>query len=234
MDNSKGNSTPPGSACRRQLWRRVHRPEEYLRDIAKETAKQWGVPFPLFAPFIPPMRRMLKSWEPAAVETTEYSESGDGSRTLRTVFDITNYSNRRVYALVGALQRFFTRKSSEKVRRAGFEWDILGGVLTDYARRAGLRRDTAVKLLDFRLENSDYLTLTTWYNDRVEIANLKTGRVEELELPPGEIAKVVDWSVRFQRSLCGGKTRALAPGCPEWREYLNILGDYEKATGKQG
>lgn len=221
----------------RRVWRRTHRPEEYLRDIAKEIARQWGIPFPLFAPFIPPIRALLKTWEPAAAETTEYAESVDGAAILRTLFDITNYSNHRVYGLAAALQRFFSRVDSSnghspKVKREGFEWDILGGVLTDYARKAGLNRDSTEKLLAFRLGNSDYLTLTTWRADRVEIANLKTGRVEELELPPCEIEKVVKWSVRFhcRTSVASGRGggRPLAPQDPEWREYNKMLDEYER------
>lgn len=221
-DGSRVDDTGAG-----EIWRRVHRPEDYLADISREVARQWGVPYPLFVPFLPPMRSLLKTWEPAAIETTQYIAREDGTRLMRTLFDITNYSNHRIYGLAETAQRFFSRNGA-RVKREGFEWELLGGILNEYAGKAHLRKETTEKLLEFRLRNSDYYTMTLWSTDTVEIANLKTGRVESLELPPGEIAKVVDWSVDFQQRFHRRKKCEMAPGCQEIALFEKAMEKYRE------
>lgn len=217
-----------------KVWRRAHRPEVYAADAARWMAGETGVPYFALSLFVPLVRTMLSSWEPAADEVSALSESADGTRLLRTFFRITNYSNRAVYGMMEKILKKIGVGKSAMEKRPGtdFAWVLLGGVLNEYGAKAGLCEGSICELLEFRLRNSDYFTATTWYADRVEIANLGTRRVESLELPPGEISKVIDWSVDYHERRRGRGTKRLAPEHPEFNEYLELEVLYKRMTGE--
>jgi hypothetical protein len=216
-----------------KVWKRVHRPEEYAADAARWMAGETGAPYFALSLFVPLVRAVLSSWEPAADEFSILSEDGDGALSLRTFFRITNYTDRAVYGMLeNVLKKIGVGKSAmRKQPEVDFAWLLLGGVLNEYGAKAGLCEGSICGLLEFRLRNSDYLTATTWYSDRVEIANLKTGRVETLELPPEEIRKVIDWSVDQHEGRGGQGTKRLSAECPEFSEYIELEALYKKITG---
>ncbi|MEW5945171.1 MAG: hypothetical protein AB1742_03135 [bacterium] len=212
-----------------QMWRRVHRPEEYVDELSRHLAADVRVPYSLIKPLVPAVRRMVSRWEHAAVETTEYFECEKRGRLLRTVFLITDYSDHLVYGVLDKLHRGLLAGRVRKLRgNEDFQWDLLGGVLVDFGRRAGIGNGTIGELLNFRHANSDFHTMTTWFMDRVEIANFRTGKIESLHLPEKEITRIVDYSVGFQREICGKKSRVVLPEEPAWDEFYALMADYEK------
>jgi hypothetical protein len=216
------------------LWRRVHRPEEYTEDLVRYIARDLGLPPALLMPVAPVGRRIAAGLPAAAVETTQFDVFACGRRRLRTVFQIANYSDRSVYQLVERmLKTVGIGRNMKADPDIDFTWLLLGGVLNDYAGRAHLHRDATDKLLAFRLRNSDYFTMTTWFPNCVEIANLTTGRVERIELPPEEIAKVVNYSVGVLKNIAGVKSRSLRPESPEMCEFHGFLETYENLCAKR-
>jgi len=210
-----------------KVWRRIHRPEYYAPDAAKFLAKEIGIPFIIVKPFIPLARSVLCRWEDAAVETTALYLLPDGDRVLQTFFKITDYSNAAVYAM---LEKILKRlgigaRLSEQYGDMDFAWVLLGGVLEEYATSAGVCRRTTRRLNDFRYPLSDYFTATTWYPDRVEITNLDTGAVNSLDIPSRDIRKIIDWSVKFEESIC--RTDILEPGTAYFDEYLRLTDIYD-------
>jgi len=212
------------------VWRRVHRPEEYAADAAKFVAGELHVPFLVVRPFVPLARALLSKWEDAAVETTALYETPEGGRVLRTFFEITDYSGAAVYNFLEKLLKSLGVGAdlAGKYGDTDFAWVLLGGVLDDYARRARVCRKTACALIDFRFPLSDYHTATTWYPDRVEIANLRTGRVETLEIRPGEIKRIVDFTINFENNPLCARPAAVAPGSPEYCEFERLAGIYDE------
>lgn len=217
-----------GRTPERRLWHRVHRPEDYVGDVLKYIAGETGVPAGLLMAAGPIARRMVSSWPAAAMETTEYDVFACGRRRLRTVFRISNYSSRAVFQMAEkALRAMGIGAGAGKGDETEFAWVLLGGVLNDYAERAGLRKETTARLLEFRLRNSDYFTMTTWFPECVEIANLDTGRVEYLALPEDDIGRVVDYAVNYLTNIAGRKSRWLRAEDREAGEYAEHLGSYE-------
>ncbi len=208
----------------KRAWYRCHRPEEYAADAAKWLAGEIRVPYLFVSPFVPLVKSMLGNWEPAAEEFTVYYSLPGGTQKLRTFFNITNYSNNKIYGTMESILRRLG-VGAEKLKRnpeVDFAWVLLGGVLGDYACRAGISSDSIRKLLDFRLVNSDYLTATTWHTEHVEIVNLATAKVDTLSLPADDIRKVVDWSVRYHENACGTCSMELSESCEQYEE-LNRL-----------
>ena len=215
-----------------RVWRRVHRPEEYAGAAARWLAAEIGVPRQVLAPFVPLVKSALSRWEPAAEEVSVLVTDPDGGRVFRTFFSITSYSSHAVYGMAERVLRRLGagRSRLERDPDTEFAWILIGGVLNDYAGRAGLCEDSTCRLLEFRLRNSDYLTATTWFGNCVEIANLETGRVERLELPELEIRKVVDWSVGYHERRAQRTTRRLEPGKPGYEDYLELAAAYRRVV----
>lgn len=213
-----------------KVWRRIHRPEEYAADAAKFIASEIKLPSFIMSPFIPLAARLLKSWDDAAVETTAVYELEDSTKVMRTFFSITDYSNDAFYGLAEKILKKLGVGAdlSSKYGETDFAWVLLGGVLNEYANYAGISPATAEKLIAFRMPLSDYFTATTWYPDRVEIANLTSGRVESMEVPPSDIEKIVSWTISFENKLCGAKSIRLAPGNPTYDEYLELENTYSR------
>lgn len=211
-----------------KVWRRIHRPEEYAADAAKFIASELKLPNFLMAPFIPLAARFLKSWEDAAVETTAIYEMSDSTRIMRTFFHITDYSNAAFYSLAEKILKKLGVGAdlSTKYGDTDFAWILLGGVLNEYASYAGISPATSEKLIAFRMPLSDYFTATTWFPDRVEIANMTSGRVESMKVPPSDINKIVDWTISFEKKLCGAKSVHIQPGSPLYDEYLLLEKTY--------
>jgi hypothetical protein len=214
--------------CAEAVWKRIHSPEEYASDAAKWMAGEMGLPFIVVSPFVPLIKSIFSRWEPAAEEYSALVHDAGGAPIFRTFFKITNYSNHAVYEMMeGVLKRIGVGRSSLKKKpEIDFKWVLLGGVLGEYGVKAGLCEDSICKLLDFRLRNSDYFTATTWFAERVEIANLISESVESLELPPNEIKRVVDWSINFHKTCCGRSTTAVTSGCADYRRYMDLDGIY--------
>lgn len=213
----------------RRIWRCVHRPETFAADVAKYIASEMKLPGVLMAPFVPMAKAMLRGWEDAAVEYTEYAEYVDGSRTLRSIFLIHNYSNSRVYNLIERCLKLMGvgKCDTLECEEVDFAWRLLGGVLSDYASRAGVTGPTTDRLLDFRLRNSDYETVTTWRASSVEIANLNTGRIESLELPARDIEKIVDWAVNWHRRKKTAGYCELKSGSESYIIFDSLMKKYE-------
>lgn len=220
---------PPGE---RYVWRRVHRPEEYVFDVSKFIAREIKIPHALVLPALPIASALLRKWDDAAVEHTQYVVDAEGNRILRTFFKIHNYSNSSVYTLLeDLLQRMGVgRRMRNREPEVDFMWLVLGGVLTDYATCACVSEKSLKTLLDFRLKNSDYLTATTWFHSRVEIANLESGKVDILELPAKDIECIVSWAVDYQMKCCGKKSCEIASGHPECVEFDGLMRKYHEVT----
>ena len=110
-----------------------------------------------------------------------------------------------------------------------FSWRLLGGVLMDYASKAGVSPETTEALLAFRLRNSDYSTITTWRKAGVEIFNLKTGRCESMGLPAVDVKRIVDWALGFHKK---GKQRYrnVTPLAAEDVEFRSLMCRYDALT----
>lgn len=215
------------------VWRRTHRPEEYLPDVISYIAGEIGVNRRVLMPLAPVAGGILRRWDDAATEFTEYIFHHDGRRVMRTYFLIRNYSNSAVYAMIEKTLKIIGVGKSVKSGASNgtdFAWVLLGGVLNDYAARAGVSRASTERLLDFRLRNSDYNTVTTWYPECVEIANLVTGRVESLELPSADINRIVDWALEYHQSKFRRHYRRVAPDAEAWPEFLPLRERYEHIT----
>jgi hypothetical protein len=215
-----------------RVWKKTHRPEEYASDALSWLASESGLPRSLTLPFRPIATAMLSKWEPAADEISALLSSDNG-RVFRTFFSITNYSNKAVYSLMEKMLRMLGigTKKIESDQDIEFAWILLGGVLADYARRAGVSPETTDVLLDFRLSNSDYLTATTWFHDRVTITNLRTGRNDSLEIPAKDIDLIVDYSI--MRHDCGPANAASGiPGSTAHSEYLEMSSLLSDALAK--
>ena len=216
----------------RAAWRRSHRPEEYIPDVIHYIAREIKMPRALLMPLTPVARGILRRWEDAAQEFTEYIYYEHGRRVMRTVFMIHNYSNSVVYTMMEkALKIIGVGKSSSLQQDdVDFAWVLLGGVLNDYASRAGVTRATIDALLAFRLRNSDYHTVTTWYPDCVEIANLLSGHVETLALPEKDIRRIVDWALEYHRTKCRRHYKRVQPGTDDREEFDALMKRYEQIT----
>ncbi|MEW6202530.1 MAG: hypothetical protein AB1546_11170 [bacterium] len=223
------------TACQtHHLWHYIHRPEEYTNDLMSCLAADLRLPNALLTPLLPFINRILRKWDDAAEETTEYIVYEDGTRLLRTVFLITVYPPSLRLNLIGRILRILgVGRTLKADPNTEFGWLLIGNILTNYARRAGIRPATVQKLLEFRLHNSDYFTLTSWFTDCVEIENLKTGKVERLCLEDSEIAKIVDYALHYQKNLRCKKTRPLAPNCPEWEKFYTAVQHYELMKSSQ-
>lgn len=216
------------------VWKRTHRPEEYLPDVITYIAGEIGVNRRLLMPLSPVAGGILRRWDDAAQEFTEYTFHRDGRRIMRTFFLIRNYSNSAVYGMIEKVLKIIgVGKSSGMGKNGGdtdFAWVLLGGVLNDYADRAGVSRASTALLLDFRLRNSDYNTVTTWYPDRVEIANLATGRVESLQLPAADINHIVEWGLEYHQTKYRRHYKRVDPDGALWPEFLPLRTRYEQIT----
>jgi len=128
-----------------RVWRRTHRPEEYASDALSWLATEAGLPPTLALPLRPLAVAILSKWEPAAEETSALLSSEKG-RAFRTFFSITNYSDKAVYSLMEKILRILgiganKIKSNQDTE---FAWVLLGGVLSDYACRAGVSRNNTL------------------------------------------------------------------------------------------
>lgn len=217
---------------KRRVWRRVHRPEEYAADIAKYLATELKIPYTVMAPFVPLARGVLKRWEDAAVEYTEYISCDQGFVSLRTIFLIHNFSNSAFYGLAERLlcRLGVGRSSGLQCEDTDIAWVLLGGVLNDYAGKAGVSRASTRALLEFRLRNSDYRTATTWYRGRVEIANLATGRVETLELPECDIRRIVAFAIDYHKKKTGGQYMQLNDETHDTLEFQSLMERYREIS----
>ena len=217
----------------RQVWRRVHRPEEYAADVAKFLATELKIPYAIMSPFVPIARRVLHRWEDAAVEYTEYISCEQGFVSFRTIFLIHNFSNSAIYGLAERIlcRLGVGRSSNLQCSDTDFAWVLLGGVLNDFAGKAGVSRASTNDLLEFRLRNSDYRTVTTWFRDRVEIANLTTGCVETLALPERDILRVVAFALDFHKKKSRGAYMRLSDETAECVEFRSLMERYQKITG---
>lgn len=212
-----------------RVWRRIHRPEDYAADAARFVAREIRLPFIFIKPFVPIARRILAGWEDAAVETTALYETPGGKRTLRTFFQITDYSNDAIYGMIEKiLKRMGVGAGFSRNDETDFAWVLLGGVLSDYAESAGICRRTARRLNDFRFPLSDYFTATTWEPECVEIANLRTGRVETMCVPACDIDKIVDWAVCFEERISGCKSQNIEPGTAGYEEFMCLDAKYHE------
>ena len=222
----------------RTAWKRTHRPEEYLPDVITYIAGEIRVPRKALMPLAPVARGILRRWEDAAREFTEYTFLEDGARIMRTIFLIHNYSNSAVYAMIEKVLKVIGvgggAAAAPSESDTDFAWVLLGGVLNDYAARAGVSRESTQALLNFRLRNSDYRTVTTWYPDCVEIANLETGGVESLPLPPQDIDHIVDWGMEYHTTKYKRHyTRVGESGaCAD--EFNALMERYREITGAPG
>ena len=217
------------TACQTHLlWHYLHHPEEYTADFLRCLAAELHLSPAIFNLMTPLINRILHKWEHAAVETTEYKVHSDGTRLLRTIFTITQYPSYRILAFMEKVLRALGAGRSIKTPSTKeFGWLLIGGILTDYARRAGVKPSTTQQLLEFRLRNSDHYTLTSWYPDYVEIANLKTAEAERLYLEESEIAKIIDYAVHYQTKIRCKRTRCLSPDCSEWENFYRAIQKYE-------
>ena len=199
-------------------------------------ARDLKLPQALLMPLSPVARGILKRWEDAAVEYTECVEHEFGGRVLRTIFLIHNYSNSAIYSMA---ERLLKRIGVGKSAMQGdddvdFAWVLLGGVLNDFADQAGVSRAATDELLEFRLRNSDYRTVTTWFEDRVEIANLKTGRVENLSLPPGDIDRIVDFALEFHNKKCAVRYEMTDDESADFVEFKSLMERYGQLVNRAG
>jgi hypothetical protein len=227
------SSATEAAVARRRMWRRVHRPEEYAADMAKFVAVELKLPPAIMIPFVPVARAMMRRWENAGVEYTEHTEFEDGTQKLRTVFLIHNYSNSRIYNLLERCLKMLgvAKRDGLECADVDYSWRLLGGILMDFASRAGVTKQTTQSLLEFRLCNSDYETATTWRTGEVEIANLRTGRVETLELPPPDVEKIVRWAVGFHKSKRGRAYCEISTESPEFQEFEKLRRRCDEITG---
>jgi hypothetical protein len=220
--------------CEQTVWRRTHRPEEYLADVISYIAGEIGVNRHLLMPLAPVARTILRRWDDAAHEFTEYTFFEDGKRIMRTFFLIHNYSNSVVYAMIEKVLKLIGVGKSGQMRSKNsdtdFAWVLLGGVLNDYADRAGVSQASTKALLDFRLRNSDYNTTTTWYPDSVEIANLVSGRVETLAMPVKDINRIVDWGLEYHQSKCHRHYVRVEPDTDPWQDFSPLKERYLQVT----
>mgnify|MGYP001081754672 CR=1 FL=1 len=73
---------------------------------------------------------------------------------------------------------------------------LLGGVLNDYAGKAGVSRASTNALLEFRLRNSDYRTATTWRR--------AFGRLTPTRTISGRSSRNRAWSAGYSRTRWPG------------------------------
>ncbi len=215
-----------------RVWKKTHWPEEYASDALSWLASEAGLPRALALPLRPLAAAILSKWEPAAEETSALLSFENG-RAFRTFFSITNYSDKAVYSLMEKMLRILGIGANriKSNQDAEFAWVLLGGILSDYACRAGVSRETTRSLLDFRLRNSDYLTATTWFHDHVTITNLKTGRNESLYIPSKDISLIVDFSI--MQHECGVATAASdIPDSKAYSEYIELRALLSDALAK--
>ncbi len=217
----------------RSVWRHIHRPEDYASDAGAFVMRELRLPLFLMKPFVPLVQGMVRKWPPAAVETTAFTLFADGSRLLRTYFEITRYDSNGIYVIIERTLKKMGVGAGflRKYEGIEFVWVLLGGILLDYGKYAGIDDSTARTLVDFRMPLSDYFMAVTWYVDRVEITNMNTGRTDCLSLPPREIAKIVDWASSYQNHNTP-RSAPLPGDARELEHFVSLERIYEEIKGK--
>ncbi len=173
---------------------RVHRPEQYTVDLLKYVATEVKVSPGLMVRFAPMANAMLRRWEDAATEYSTFTLKNGKPVSVSTYYNITDYSSNKLFGLFSKLLTLMGVGKQLAADDIDIAFVLLGGVLNAYGSAAGLDNKAIKRLDGFRLKNSDFLTNTRFGDGVVTITNLKTKKVDVLDLPDEDVKKIVKYA----------------------------------------
>lgn len=179
---------------------RVHRPEQYTVDLLKYVAVEVKVNPNLMVRFAPMANAMLRRWEDAATEYSTFTLKNGKPVSVSTYYNITDYSSNKLFGLFSKLLTLMGVGKQLAADDIDIAFVLLGGVLNAYGTAAGLEHKAIKRLDAFRLKNSDFLTNTRFGDGVVTIINLKTKKVDVLDLPDADVLKIVKYAHRVMTS----------------------------------
>ncbi len=219
---------PIQAAVTHATYTRVHRPEDYTKDLLRYVATEVNVSPGLMVRFAPMADAMLKRWEDAAVEYSIFTFKDGKPVSVKTYYKITDYSSNKLFGLFTKLLTLMGVGKSIDAEDIDIAFVLLGGVLNVYGTAAGLDKDAIGQLDGFRLKNSDFLTCSEFGGGVVTITNLETRAVDTLDLDDGDVQKIVAYAHQFMTRDNKDKYRLLedAEQPEDFAHYQDL---YDKA-----